>query len=162
MTNRWSKTLRLLTVGEKENPLAILRGAREPAITRDLIVVRAIPFLAPCAHDLIPFSGTVTIGYLPRAQIVGLGCIARLVAVLSRRRTLQERLGEELCETFSKVLRPRGIGVIIEAIHPCMRLKNPGDSASPVLTVHLRGQFQTHAAQRRIFLTMAGYAVSKR
>lgn len=62
-----------LTLNNKE----VVKDAVFDEDTNDLVIVRDIEFYSLCEHHLVPFMGTVTVGYLPNKKILGLSKIAR-------------------------------------------------------------------------------------
>src|SRR3954465_11441531 len=89
----------------------------------ELVVARAIPFHSLCEHHLLPFVGVAHVGYLPGERIVGLSKLARVVELFGRRPQGQERLTTQVADWLAGRLRPRGVGVVIEAEHQCMTLR---------------------------------------
>src|SRR5215203_941799 len=87
-----------------------------------LIVARAIPFHSLCMHHMLPFHGVAHIAYLPDDQIIGLSKLGRVVEYFSRDLQIQERLTTQVADWLEEELRPRGVGVVLEAEHSCMSL----------------------------------------
>lgn len=102
-------------------PLPVLEPL--PTGSRDLLVLRDIPFHSLCAHHLLPFFGTATLAYLPDGRICGLGGLARLVDALARRPQLQERLAAQIANEILAGLQPRGVAVRLRARHMCMEMR---------------------------------------
>ncbi len=101
----------------------------------DVILVRDIEFYSLCEHHLLPFIGNVHLAYLPdNTQIVGLSKLARTVDVFARRPQVQERMTNQIADAIYDHLRPKGVAVVIEAEHLCMKnaaYLNPQASWSP-------------------------------
>src|SRR5947209_6702344 len=89
----------------------------------ELVVVRSIPFNSLCMHHLLPFHGTATVAYIPGERILGLSKLARVVEMFARDLQVQERLTKQVSGWLAEHLRPRGVGVVIEAEHMCMSLR---------------------------------------
>src|SRR5918997_5564811 len=89
----------------------------------ELIVARAIPFHSLCMHLLLPFHGVAHVAYLPGERIIGLSKLARVVELFARELQLQERLTMQVAQCLQRHLRPKGVGVVIEAEHLCMSLR---------------------------------------
>ncbi len=89
----------------------------------DLVVVRDLEFHSLCVHHMVPFFGRATIAYLPGDTLVGISAPARLLEVYSRRPQLQERLGQQIADHLERLVRPRGVAVVIEARHLCMEMR---------------------------------------
>ncbi|MCA9492769.1 MAG: GTP cyclohydrolase I [Myxococcales bacterium] len=102
------------------------------------VVVRAIPFHSLCAHHLLPFSGQVSVGYVPDATLLGLGSIPRLVGALARRPQLQERLGEQIADEIERAAQPLSVVVEVRARHLCVEMRGSRTPAQ-VVTLARRG-----------------------
>jgi GTP cyclohydrolase I len=89
----------------------------------DLVVVRDLEFHSLCVHHMVPFLGRATIAYLPGDTLIGISAPARLLEVYSRRPQLQERLGQQIADHLERLIRPRGVAVLIEARHLCMEMR---------------------------------------
>lgn len=48
----------------------------------EMVVVRDIEMFSLCEHHLVPFFGTVSVGYLPSGKVLGLSKVARYVQEL--------------------------------------------------------------------------------
>lgn len=124
--------------------LAELRPRPVPAVlalatdSRDLVVLRDLPYHSICAHHLLPFFGTATIAYRPDGRIGGLGWFPRLLDTLSRRPQIQERLAEQLADAVVAGLGPTSVGVHIVARQLCVEMRGARSAGSYEVTV-IRG-----------------------
>ena len=75
--------------------------------------------------------------------------------VFARRLQVQERLTEQVAEAIEEVLRPVGVGVVIEAYHLCMMMRGVEKQNSKTITSALRGAFRDDAKTRDEFLRLA-------
>jgi len=89
----------------------------------DLVVVRDLPFYSLCIHHFVPFFGRALVAYLPDRTLVGISGAARLLEHYARRPQLQERLGQQIADHIERLVRPRGVAVILEARHLCMEMR---------------------------------------
>jgi len=89
----------------------------------DLVVVRDLPFYSLCVHHFVPFFGRGLVAYLPGEKLAGISAPARLLDHLARRPQLQERLGQQIADQLERLLRPRGVAVVLEARHLCMEMR---------------------------------------
>jgi GTP cyclohydrolase I len=128
----------------------------------ELVVARDIALTSVCEHHLLPFTGRVSVGYLPGERILGLSKLARVVDHFARRPQLQERLTVQVAGWLQEHLQPRGVGVVIEAEHSCMSLRGVRASGSSTVTSRLQGLIRTDPAQRREFLELSGVAGRRR
>lgn len=88
-----------------------------------LVVVRDLEFHSLCVHHLVPFFGRALVAYLPGDTLIGISGAARLLEHYSRRLQLQERLGQQIADHLERIIRPRGIAVVLEARHLCMEMR---------------------------------------
>jgi GTP cyclohydrolase I len=105
------------------------------------IVLRDIPFHSLCEHHLLPFRGVATVGYLPAERIVGLSTLARVVEYFARDLQMQERLTADIAGWLEAELAPRGLGVMIDAEHLCMSMRDVGTPQTRTTTRMFRGVF---------------------
>ena len=120
-----------------------------------LVAFGSIPFFSICEHHLLPFIGTASVGYLPDGRVVGASKIARALDILARRPQMQERLTAQLADALVGNIRPRGVGVILEAEHLCMSLRGVKKPGTRMVTSAYRGEFETDTDIRREFRSMA-------
>ncbi len=119
-----------------------------------MVLVRDIEFTSLCQHHLLPFSGVAHIGYLPDERIVGLSKFARTVDTFARQLQVQERLTQQIAGWLDVQLRPRGLGVVLEAEHQCMSLRGARASGSGTVTSALLGALRDDAGTREEFLAL--------
>lgn len=146
------RSLLELTSGYREDPEKILETTFTEAKCDEMVVVKDIRFWSLCEHHMLPFYGTVTVGYLPQDRIVGLSKISRLVHCFSRRLQVQEQLTQQIANALMKYVKPHGAGVIIKANHTCMEMRGartPGE----MMTSCLLGDFR-EPATRAEFLSL--------
>lgn len=152
---RVRESLAFLTQGYHQTPEAAIGTALFAEEYDELVLVRDIKFHSLCEHHLLPFFGTVHIGYLPAGRIIGLSKIPRLVDVFARRLQVQERLTRQLAEAMQLLVAPVGVGVIIEAQHLCMQMRGVQRRESSAVTSCLLGAFRDDARTRAEFLALA-------
>ena len=105
----------------------------------DLVVVRDLPFYSLCIHHFVPFFGRALVAYLPGQTLVGISGAARLLEHYARRPQLQERLGQQIADHLERLIRPRGVAVVLEARHLCMEMRGVR-KAGVVETRAVRGE----------------------
>ena len=120
-----------------------------------MVMVRDIELYSMCEHHMLPFFGRAHIAYVPDGRIVGLSKLPRVVEVFARRLQVQERLTEEIAGALERVLRPRGVGVVLECAHLCMMMRGVQKQSSKTVTSAVRGIFRTDAKTRDEFLRLA-------
>ncbi len=120
----------------------------------ELVVATAIPFHSLCEHHLLPFVGVAHVGYLPGDRVIGLSKLARVVDLFARRPQVQERLTVQVAGWLQDTLRPRGVGVVLEAEHLCMSLRGVHKAGARTVTSALHGHVRDDARTRQEFLEL--------
>ena len=138
---RVATAMRWLTRGYDESVEDIVKDAIFDESHDNMILVRDIEIYSLCEHHMLPFIGKAHVAYLPEGRIVGLSKLPRIVDVFSRRLQLQERLTDQVADAIMEVLAPRGVGVVIEALHLCMMMRGVQKQHSKTVTSALRGCF---------------------
>jgi GTP cyclohydrolase I len=135
--------------GLHEDPEAVVDAVFDVAHD-EMIMVRDIDVSAFCEHHLIPFTGKAHVAYIPGddGRITGLSKLARLVDVLAGKPQVQERLTTEIADVLERVLKPRGVFVVVEAEHLCMSMRGVKKPGSETVTSSVRGVFRTDPRTR--------------
>lgn len=142
-------------VGYQQNPEALLTTFSDEHYD-EMIVVKSIEFYSTCEHHLLPFTGKAYIGYIPNGKIIGLSKIPRLVDIFSRRLQNQERLTMQIAKSLNELLKPKGVGVVLEARHLCMMARGVEKQGSEVVTSAMLGLFKKEMNTRSEFLRLIG------
>ncbi len=151
---RVEKALRYLTSGYTKNVRDILNDALFVEQYDEMVVVKDIDFFSLCEHHLLPFVGKAHIAYMPDRKIVGLSKIPRLVDMFARRLQVQERLTTQLANTLDEALQPRGVAVVMEAIHLCMMMRGVEKQNSKAVTSAMLGSFRSRPETRAEFMEL--------
>jgi GTP cyclohydrolase I len=152
---RVEAALRFLTSGYRADPGEILDGAVFSDDKYDeMVLVKDIDFYSLCEHHLIPFFGKAHIAYIPDRKILGLSKVARLVEIFSRRLQLQERMTSQIAQSLHDALLPRGVGVVVEAVHLCLLMRGVEKQNSKAVTSAMLGGFRDRPATRAEFLEL--------
>lgn len=151
--DRVVKALCELTKGYDDDPAAILATTFDVAYD-EMVTIGPYPFASLCEHHLLPFTGTAVLGYVPGDRVVGLSKLGRLIDCYARRLQVQERMTVQLADAMVQHLEPRGVGVVVRAVHQCMANRGVGKSA-PMHTVALRGVLFDKPEARAEFLALA-------
>ena len=152
---RVAKSLAWLTRGYTMTAAEVMGDAVFEETHESMVIVRDIEIYSMCEHHMLPFFGKAHIAYIPDGRIVGLSKLPRIVDVFSRRLQVQERLTEQIAEAIDEVLKPAGVGVVIEAVHLCMMMRGVEKQNSKTITSALRGQFRECPMTRDEFLNLA-------
>jgi len=129
------------------------RTFEEMAGYDEMIVLRDIEFESHCEHHMAPIIGRAHVGYLPTTKVVGISKLARVVDVFARRFQVQEKMTAEIARCINDVLQPRGVGVVIEAVHECMTTRGIHKRGVSMITSKMLGTFRSDARTRSEFLT---------
>ena len=122
----------------------------------ELVIARSIPFHSLCEHHLLPFHGVAHVAYLPGERILGLSKLARVVDLFARGLQVQERLTTQVAGWLDDRLRPKGVGVVLEAEHLCMTLRGVQAVGTRTVTSTLLGTLRDDPRSRAEFFTLAG------
>jgi GTP cyclohydrolase I len=151
---RVERAMRWLTRGYEQEAAEVIGDAVFEEDHQNMVVVRDIEFYSMCEHHMLPFFGKAHVAYIPDGRIVGLSKMARVVDVFARRLQVQERLTDQIAQALEDALRPRGVGVVLEASHFCMMMRGVEKQNSRTLTSALRGVFREDASTRNEFLRL--------
>ena len=152
--SRVAQVLRFLTKGYQEDVDQILSGALFTVNYDEMVIVRDIELYSLCEHHLLPFFGKCHVGYLPSDKVIGLSKIPRIVEVFARRLQVQERLTQQIAETIRQKVKPRGVGVVIEAQHLCMMMRGIEKQNTRMVTSAMLGKFRDDQSSRAEFLDL--------
>ncbi len=152
---RAAKAMEFLTHGYNLDPESILKKALFTEDYSEMVIVKDIEMYSLCEHHMLPFFGKAHVAYIPDGKIVGLSKIPRIVDVYARRLQVQERLTDQILHCINNTLKPRGVGVVIEACHMCMMMRGVQKQNSVTTTSAFRGQFMKQET-RSEFLTLIG------
>jgi GTP cyclohydrolase I len=151
---RVDKALKFLTSGYRMDVRKVVNGALYDVKYDEMVVVKDIEFFSMCEHHLLPFFGKMHVAYLPKAKVIGLSKIPRIVDVFARRLQIQERLTQEVAQTIQDVIDPLGVGVICEARHFCMMMRGVEKQHSGAVTSAMLGAFRDRKKTRDEFLSL--------
>lgn len=122
----------------------------------EMIVLRDISFESHCEHHMAPIIGKAHVGYLPNNKIVGISKLARVVDTFARRFQVQEKLTAQIAQCIEGVLKPKGVGVVIDAVHQCMTTRGIHKAGVSMVTSQMLGAFRNDARTRAEFLGVIG------
>jgi GTP cyclohydrolase I len=152
---RVEASLRFLTQGYGMTVEEVIGDAVFDEKHQSMIMVRDIEVYSLCEHHLLPFFGRAHVAYIPNGKILGLSKVARIVDVFARRLQVQERMTDQIADAIMDVLKPTGVGVVIEAAHFCMMMRGVEKQNSRAVTSALRGIFRDDSKTRDEFLRLA-------
>lgn len=152
---RVAKAYRELFAGYEQDPRDYLSKTFEQVGGYDsMVVLKDIKVMSFCEHHMLPFLGRAHVGYLPTDRVVGISKLSRVVNAFSRRLQIQEKLTAEIAEAINDILRPQGVGVMIEAEHQCMTMRGVKEPGSKLVTSRLMGVIRDDPRTREEFLKL--------
>lgn len=119
-----------------------------------MVLLKDIEFYSTCEHHLLPFFGKAHIAYIANGKIVGISKLARILDIFARRRQNQERITKQVCDAIQKHLKPKGVAIVLEAEHLCMRARGVEKQNSVMVTSKLTGRFKISEATRTEFFNL--------
>ncbi|WP_420633998.1 GTP cyclohydrolase I FolE [Candidatus Palauibacter sp.] len=152
---RVAEALQFLTRGYAQTVEEVIGTAIFEEPHDSMVMVKDIEVYSLCEHHMLPFFGKAHIAYVPDGRIVGISKLPRIVDVFARRLQLQERLTEEIAKAIEDVLKPQGVGVVVEAMHLCMMMRGVEKQNSKTITSAVRGLFRRDHRTREEFLRLA-------
>jgi GTP cyclohydrolase I len=151
---RVEKALAYLTQGYSQDAEKLLNNALFTVDYDEMVIIKDIDVFSMCEHHLLPFFGKAHVAYLPAGKVMGLSKVPRLVDMFARRLQVQERLTVQIADTIMEKVKPRGVGVVIEAMHFCMIMRGVEKQNSVAVTSCMRGDFQAQLQTREEFLSL--------
>ena len=152
---RVARSYRELFAGYEGDPRAYLEKTFEEVGGDDeLVVLKDIRFVSFCEHHMLPVVGRAHVGYLPTDRVVGISKLARVVHGFARRLQIQEKMTSEIATAIHEVLRPQGVGVVVEAEHSCMTLRGVNTAGASLSTSCLMGVIRDDPRTREEFLRL--------
>jgi GTP cyclohydrolase I len=150
---RVASSFRFLTRGYGQDAAETLRKASFKEQYNQMVLVKDIDFFSMCEHHLLPFYGKCHVGYIPNGKVIGLSKIPRVVDIFARRLQVQERMTQQIAESIEFCVKPRGVGVVIEAFHLCMAMRGVERQNAYATTSAMLGAFESHERTRIEFLS---------
>ncbi|MAM98306.1 MAG: GTP cyclohydrolase I FolE [Candidatus Marinimicrobia bacterium] len=152
--HRVSKSWRFLVGGYNQTIDQVVNDAIFSVDNQDMIIVKDINYYSLCEHHLLPFMGKVHVGYIPDGKVLGLSKIPRIVDIYARRLQLQEQLTQQIAKGITEFLNPKGVGVVIEGEHMCMRMRGVQKQNASMQTSSMTGVFRNEKKTREEFLNL--------
>ena len=149
---RVAKAYGELLEGYRIDPIKLVNNATFTVDYDDMIIVRDIEFYSLCEHHMLPFIGRAHVAYLPLGKVIGLSKIPRIVDMFARRLQVQERMTRQIADFLNELLHPRGVAVVVEAVHLCSMIRGVRKHESRMTTSSMLGAFRNREATRLEFL----------
>ncbi|MDA3054424.1 MULTISPECIES: GTP cyclohydrolase I FolE [unclassified Campylobacter] len=151
---RVAKAYEFLTSGYEQDPKDVLNDALFESSNNEMVLIKDIEFYSLCEHHLLPIIGRAHVAYIPNKKVVGLSKIPRMVNIFARRLQIQEQLTEQIANALQEVIKPLGVGVVIQARHMCMEMRGVQKINSTTTTSALRGLFISRNDTRKEFFDL--------
>ena len=149
---------------ERDAEEALSRTFNDVSGYDDIVMLRDIEFHSHCEHHIAPFIGRAHVAYLPRGNVVGISKLARVVEIFARRLQTQETMTAQIAKSIDTALKPRGVAVMLEAVHQCMSMRGVRKPNVATITTQFTGEFRSDAAMQHRFMELvrapaAGFAI---
>ncbi len=149
---RVAKMYTELLAGYRVDPNQIVGDALFEVTYDEMVIVRDIEFYSMCEHHMLPFMGRAHVAYLPSGKVIGLSKIPRIVDVFARRLQVQERMTRQIADFIDEALMPKGVAVVVEALHMCTMMRGVKKQNARMTTSAVHGAFRKNLATRQEFL----------
>uniref|UniRef100_UPI0038CFCF3C GTP cyclohydrolase I FolE n=1 Tax=Neoroseomonas terrae TaxID=424799 RepID=UPI0038CFCF3C len=141
--------------GYEDDPVELLaRSFEEVEGYDEMVVLRDIRLESMCEHHMCPIIGKAHVAYLPNGRVVGISKLARVVEAYGKRLQIQEKMTAQIANTLLDVLQPKGVAVVIEAVHQCMTTRGVHKSGVSMVTSRMLGAFRDDPSTRREFMSI--------
>ena len=154
---RAAKALYFATSGYKSNPEEVVVDALFTAPSDGQVIIKDIEFYSFCEHHILPFFGRVSVGYVPGSKILGLSKVARIVNLYARRLQTQERFTRQVCDAIAESVGAKGVIVICNGQHMCMKMRGVEKQDSSTTTVATSGCYEDSTQLRAEFISSLAY-----
>jgi len=141
-----------LLSGYRMDPIAMVNNALFDVEYDQMVIVRDIEFYSLCEHHMLPFIGRAHVAYVPDGKVIGLSKIPRIIDMFARRLQVQERLTQQVADFINELLLPKGVAVVVEALHLCSMTRGVKKHDARMTTSAVHGYFRTNMATRMEFL----------
>lgn len=150
--DRVSRMYAELLGGYRVDPVAMVNDAVFDVEYDQMVIVRDIEFYSMCEHHMLPFIGRVHVAYVPDGKVIGLSKIPRIVEMFARRLQVQERMTSQVADFINELLNPKGVAVVVEALHLCSMMRGVKKHDARMTTSAVHGYFRNNMATRMEFL----------
>lgn len=141
-----------LLAGYRTDPIEMVNDALFDVEYDEMVIVRDIEFYSLCEHHMLPFIGRAHVAYIPNGRVIGLSKIPRIVDMFARRLQVQERMTRQVASFIDELLHPKGVAVVVEALHLCSMMRGVKKHDSRMTTSTMLGVFRSDLGIRMEFL----------
>ena len=141
--------------GYDQDPEDILSKVFEEVEGYDeIIIVKDIRLESHCEHHMVPILGKAHVAYIPDQRVVGISKLARVVDLYAKRLQTQETMTAQIADTIDRVLKPRGVAIVIDAAHQCMSSRGVHKTETSTVTSRMLGAFRENPKSRMEFMNL--------
>lgn len=128
--------------GYGQDPNEILRRTFEEVENYDdIVLLRDIRVESFCEHHMLPILGVAHVAYIPDGRVVGISKLAKITTLYAKRLQMQEKLTAQIASAIDRILKPKGVAVLIDAAHQCMTTRGAHQTGVTMTTQKLLGCF---------------------
>ena len=120
----------------------------------EIIIVKDILLESHCEHHMVPILGKAHVAYIPDKRIVGISKLARLVDLYAKRLQTQEAMTAQIADTIERVLKPKGVAIVIDAAHQCMSSRGVHKTETSTVKSRMLGAFRENPKSRMEFMNL--------
>ena len=141
--------------GYDQDPEEILSKVFEEVEGYDeIIIVKDIRLESHCEHHMVPILGKAHVAYIPDQRVVGISKLARVVDLFAKRLQTQETMTAQIADTIDRVLKPKGVAIVIDAAHQCMSSRGVHKTETSTVTSRMLGAFRENPKSRMEFMNL--------
>ena len=141
--------------GYEMDPDEILNKTFEEVAGYDeMIIIKDIRLESHCEHHMVPILGKVHLAYIPNNRVVGISKLARVVDVYGKRLQTQETMTAQIAASINRVLKPKGVAVVVDAGHQCMTTRGIHKTNATTITSQMLGVFRSDYRTRSEFMNL--------
>lgn len=141
--------------GYKTDPRDLVKTFTQ-GTCKEMVILKNAEYVSFCEHHMFPFFGHCSIGYIPNDKVIGVSKLARLLDCYAKRMQIQERMTTQIADFLESELGARGVYVVCEGVHFCMKGRGVKKQDSSMVTSAIRGEFMDNPAMRAEFLSLIG------
>lgn len=152
--DRFARAILASTQGYSQSVHSIVNDAIFPEDSNDMVIISDIRLSSLCEHHLLPFEGSLHVGYIPSGRVLGLSKFARVAEMFAARLQIQERLTRQIADALQEILQPQGLAVVLDMRHACMTCRGVEQGSSRTTTSSMQGMMRSRDRTRREFLAL--------